>query len=163
MLNAAYLGVMRMATPTSALLQFGTAHSRANNICSLSWAIVPMRCNGAHVPAKLVADMEVVPRKESEVESCESNALFAVRGWRSRAFGSHSLRISSESYNGGFRGSWCMGPFRAEYSVLSGSHNKSFQRTPITPRPAANAFGILSQRSAPRSAPLNSALAFEWS
>lgn len=35
------------------------------------------------------------------------------------------------------------------------THNKAFQRTPNTPRPAANAFGIISQQSAPRSVPLN--------
>ena len=33
--------------------------------------------------------------------------------------------------------------------------NKSFKRTPNAPRPAANAFGILSQQSTPRSAPFN--------
>ncbi len=36
------------------------------------------------------------------------------------------------------------------------SFNKRIQQTPNTPRPAANAFGILSQHSAPRSVPLNS-------
>ena len=33
--------------------------------------------------------------------------------------------------------------------------NKSFKRTPNTPRLAANACGILSQQAAPRSVPLN--------
>ena len=39
-----------------------------------------------------------------------------------------------------------------------GMANKSFKRTPNTARPAANAFGILSQQSAPYSVPLNWAL-----
>ena len=35
---------------------------------------------------------------------------------------------------------------------------KKFQRTPNTPRPAANAYGIISQQATPHSAPLNKAL-----
>lgn len=36
--------------------------------------------------------------------------------------------------------------------------NNAFQRTPNTPRLFANAFGIVSQKAAPHSMPLNSAL-----
>ena len=144
-----------MATPTNALLQFGTAHSRASSIRSLSWAIVPALSGCACGPVKLGTYKEVVPRKESTMERCDYKGNFAVRGRRSRAIGSHSLGISGEGSKGGFNGLRYNGPFRTEYQVLSGSHNKSFQRTPNTPRPAANAFGIVSQQSTARLAPLN--------
>ena len=144
-----------MATPTNALLHLSTAHSRASSIRPLSWAIVPASSDSEYNAVKSCLDKEVVPRKARTMERCDCVGHFAVRGRRSRAVCSHSLSASSEGHSSGSKGARCSGPFRTEYRVLSGSHNKSFQRTPNTPRPAANAFGIISQQPTARLAPLN--------
>ena len=152
---AAYHGVMRMAPPMCCGFELGNAHSRAGSDHASAWVIVRglnFRTCGS---GESDSEKEVVPRKASGVQYENLIGHFAVRGRQSRAVGSHSSGSVSCANRGGFKDPRRKGPKGSEFPVVPGSPNESFKRTPNTPRPAANAFGIFSQHSAPRSVPFN--------
>ena len=144
-----------MASPMFCGFELGSAHSRAGIDEALSWAIVPALYFRTCGSVKPRSEREVVPRKGSEVRNGNHVGHFAVRGRRGRAVGSHSASIPRAIGCDGFNNHWQIGSLSSTLMVVTGSPNKSFKRTPNTPRPAANAFGIVSQQSAPRSAPFN--------
>ena len=158
MLNAAYLGVRRMASPMCCGFELGNAHSRSGAGSALGRVFVPAFNFAARKQSESLVEREVVPRKASSVHNENCKGYFAVRGRQGRTVGSHSMGSLRASYLSSFKTSWRNGPVCSEFTVVLGSPNKPFKRTPNTPRPAANAFGIFSQQTAPRSAPLNLAL-----
>ena len=144
-----------MASPRCKSFELGNAHSRAGVGGALGRVFVPLLNFAASRQSESVAEREVGPRKAIGVHNGNNNGHLAVRGRQGRAVGSHSLGLVRWANCGGTKESCCTYPIGAEFPVVLGSPNKSFKRTPNTPRPAANAFGIISQHSAPRSAPFN--------
>ena len=144
-----------MASPMCCGFELGNAHSRAGIGHALGWAIVPGLNYRTCISVEPKGEREVVPRKGSEVRNENPIGHFAVRGRRGRAVGSHSLPNLRASVRGGFNNQWRSGSIGSVFRVVSGSPNKSFQRTPNTPRQLAHGFAMLAQATAPRSAPLN--------
>ena len=135
--------------------ELGNALSRANFDHALGLAIVPGLSCRTCISVASKAEIEVVPRKAYQTRNGNHVGCFAVRGRRGRAAGSHSLRNLRASGRGGFNNQCRSGSIGSEFTVVSGSPNKSFQGTPNTPRQLAHGFAMLAQATAPRSAPLN--------
>ena len=144
-----------MASPLFGCSELGNAHSRSGFDQVLGWAILPELHFRTCMSVEPRPESAVVPRKGYKMQNGNCVGHFAVRGMRGRAVGSHPFGCVRTPSRSGSKLSWCSGPIDFEFTMVLGSPNKSFKRTPNTPRSAANAFGIISQHSAPRSAPFN--------
>jgi hypothetical protein len=144
-----------MASPICCGFELGNAHSRFGIGGALGRVFEPAFNIAARKQSESLVEREVGPRKANGVHNGNNNGHFAVRGRRGRAVGSHSLGLVRWANGDDFKEPRLKCPIGAEFPVVLGSPNKSFKRTPNTPQPAANAFGIFSQHSAPRSAPFH--------